>query len=160
VPTDHGFRPLTVPFLARVADLSHARAERAMRDLKTAGILKVSQVRELRDDGQWKAFPAIRAISKYLWGAFGLLRRLEHQRKRASAENKKAAKRANVSLTARSRNLLGLTRAHPAIPRRPRRSDHTDNETRRTRLLAAVAIENPNWPAERIRAHVNKLLSH
>lgn len=161
VPTDQGFRPLTVPFLARAADLSHARTERAMRDLKAAGILKVSQVRELRDDGSWKAFPAIRAISKYLWGAFGLLRRLEHQRKRAAAQGRKAAKKANVTLTARSRNLLGLTRAHPATPPRPRRSGPTHiNETLRNRLLATAVIENPDWPPDRVRAHVDKLLNH
>ncbi|MCX8050155.1 MAG: replication protein RepA [Methylohalobius sp.] len=91
------FRGLPLRFLADISGLGQRRAERAMRDLKAAGIIKVQPIVEKGKDGQYRSLGAIRSISPWLFAAFGLgpwlrfeqekaRKRLERQQQRQVAE--------------------------------------------------------------------------
>lgn len=60
VPTKDGFVSLTMTVLAKRAGLTPSRADRAMRDLKAANLLTVSQPRQLQPDGSWKGLAAVK----------------------------------------------------------------------------------------------------
>ncbi|MCD2872153.1 hypothetical protein [Pseudomonas aeruginosa] len=55
-----------------------------MADLKRANLLTVNQPRQLNEDGSWRGLAAVKAVNKHLFTAFGLGRRLGHERDRAS----------------------------------------------------------------------------
>ena len=84
VPTPQGFVNLTVPLLARHAGMGLKRTERALRDLKAAGIVTVTQARHRQPDGQWVGLAAVKTVARSLFGVFGLANRLERERKKAS----------------------------------------------------------------------------
>jgi len=75
--------------LAELAGLCVRRAERAVHDLKTAGIITVHPVCEKIDELTYKGYAAIRTVSRNLFEAMGLGRWLDHERRRAT-ERKRA----------------------------------------------------------------------
>lgn len=92
---DGSMQGLTMPFLAELSGLGERRAERAIRDLKAAGILSVHPICEKIGEATYKGIAAIRAISAKLFTVLGLGAWLQHERKRAAARHaEKAAKRA------------------------------------------------------------------
>lgn len=78
-----GLDNLTVAFLARQAGLELRRAERAVSDLRRAGLLSVRPRCERGDDG-YKGLAAIKFLPPALFGAFGLAKWLRHERTKAA----------------------------------------------------------------------------
>jgi len=76
-------RGLSMVELCDRAGLTLRRAERAIADLVRAGIVKVHRICEQDDHGSFKGLPAIRTISKSLFQAFGLGKRLVKERAKA-----------------------------------------------------------------------------
>lgn len=91
IPQENGqFVGLTMSLLAERAGIELRRAERAVRDLKAAGILKVFPICEKLDECSYKGFAAIRTISAKMFAVFGLKKELKRNRNKAS---KKALKK-------------------------------------------------------------------
>ncbi len=91
VPTKDGFMNYTVDYIAKDTGMTLKRVERALHDLKAAGLVTVSQPRQLRPDGSWKGLAAVKAVSKQLFGVFGLASMLKKERDKASKRLKKKA---------------------------------------------------------------------
>lgn len=95
---------LTMPYMAALAALGERRAERAIHDLKAAGIITVHPICEKLDNARYKGLAAIRTVSKQLFAALGLGRWLAHERRRAAerqaqkTEKRRRKELANVKL--------------------------------------------------------------
>ncbi len=92
IPTKEGFVNLTVDLIAKHAGMHQKRIERALQDLKAAGLVTVSQPREMKADGSWRGLAAVKAISKHLFGVFGLATMLKIERDKASKRLKRKEK--------------------------------------------------------------------
>lgn len=80
--------------LAEMAGLCPRRAERAMRDLKAAGIITVHPLCDKIEEGVYKGYAAIRTVSKNLFEAMGLGRWLAHERRRATERRRSKEEKA------------------------------------------------------------------
>lgn len=125
VPTSSGFQSLTFEFLAQFTGMGLRRIERAVADLKFGNILTVSQPRQLQEDGSYKGLAAVKAVNSLLFGAFGLLKWLKHERQRASERLAKKARKQGGNLGQWSRSALAIgrmlvigKRTHDGLPRR------------------------------------------
>jgi hypothetical protein len=153
IPTDSGFAGLTIPLLAKHAGLGVRRAERAVADLKAAGLLTVSPVAEKQPDGSYVGVAAVKAVSKHLWGLFGLLEALKRERdKAASRESKKDRKNTNITSRAVSRGALFLSGLRARLPSFGERQP-ADPELRRRLALREIELRQkyPDWPAADIQ---------
>lgn len=181
VPTpDGGFVNLTVGYLARQTGLPQRRVERALADLKRAGLVGVHARCEQRPDGSYKGLAAIKNVNKLLFAIFGLQFRLGFERKRAAKRLKKKQwrQRANASSTRTAsarRNLTAraaLDGAGAALRRRGGQyaGDHQkrgsvtpsaeDFEKRRQSQLLAVEFKqaNPTWTARQCQEAAEKAI--
>jgi hypothetical protein len=86
---DGSFQGLTMEFLAEVSGLGERRAERAVHDLKAAGIITVHPIAQRIEDCTYKGIAAIRTVSRHLFTVFGLGRWLEHERRKAKERRDK-----------------------------------------------------------------------
>lgn len=106
IPTRQGFMSLTLDYLVEFTGLNFRRAERAMADLQRANLLTVSQPRQMKEDGSWRGLAAVKAVNRLLFTAFGLSRRLQHERERAVKRLAKKIKKVGGTMTSRARNAL------------------------------------------------------
>ena len=83
IPTREGFVNLTVDLLARHTGIGLRRTERALHDLKAAGLITITSQASLVN-GVWKGFAAIKTISRTLFKAFGLAVALRFECKKAA----------------------------------------------------------------------------
>ncbi|MGK8206838.1 Crp/Fnr family transcriptional regulator [Burkholderia cenocepacia] len=86
VPGAAGWIDFTLPYLAAQAGLSERRAERALRDLQKARLVKVRRQCELEETEQgvrYKGVASIKYLTSALFEAFGLGKWLRHERTRA-----------------------------------------------------------------------------
>jgi hypothetical protein len=132
VPTAGGFLSLTLDYLAKFTGMGERRMERAIADLKKSNILSVAQPRQLMDDGSYRGLAAVKAVNSLLFGAFGLVRWLKHERDRASERLAKKAKKQGGTLSEWSRSALSIGRvlvikSAGGLPRIAPTSD-TDND--------------------------------
>lgn len=101
---DGAMQGLTMPYIAQLSGLGERRAERAIHDLKVAGIITVHPICEKISDTVYKGVAAIRTVNTQLFTVLGLDGWLRHERSRASEKKaKKEAKRdrkakANISM--------------------------------------------------------------
>jgi hypothetical protein len=97
--TDGSMAGLTMPFLAQTSGLGVRRAERAIHDLKAAGIITVHSICQQLVDATYKGFAAIRTVCKHLFTALGLNAWLEHERGKATErKNHKTEKQRRKNL--------------------------------------------------------------
>ncbi|MEG7522880.1 MAG: hypothetical protein M3H12_07255, partial [Chromatiales bacterium] len=99
IPTEQGFMPLTVSFLARKTGITTSRTERVLRDLVNSGIMKSIRVCHLdTETGDYRGY-AIRTVSEKFFESIGLtLEMIKKARKRASERLKKLARKAKIKL--------------------------------------------------------------
>lgn len=110
VPSANGFQSLTLDYLAKFTGMGMRRVERAIADLKHANILTVVQPRQRLEDGTYRGLAAVKAVNSLLFGAFGLIKWLKHERQRASARLAKKAKKQGGTLGGWARNALVIGR--------------------------------------------------
>jgi hypothetical protein len=102
---------LTMPYLATLSGLGERRAERAIRDLKKAGIITVHPICEKLKDGTYKGLAAIRTVSKHLFTVLGFHDWLKHEQRKATErriqkeEKKRRKALANVQMGINAANL-------------------------------------------------------
>lgn len=80
---DGSMMGLTMPYLAKLANLSLRRAERAVHDLKKAGYITVHPICIKLADAKYKGIAAIRTISRELFTALGMDAWLKHEQRKA-----------------------------------------------------------------------------
>lgn len=158
IPTPEGFQSLKLEVLVKYTALHPRRAERAMADLKRAGLITVAQPRQLKEDGSWRGLAAVKAVNRLLFGAFGLLRRLGHEQQRATARLAKKAKRAGGTLTSWARNALVIGQLKPERGAK-RGVDELELLKARAELLQALHSAYPNLTDEERHAKADQILA-
>ena len=84
-PTREGFVPFPLSVIANWTGLPMRRLERALADLRTAGLIIVStQKRRQLPDGSYIGYASVRLVAKELFALFGLHNWLKHARRFAS----------------------------------------------------------------------------
>jgi hypothetical protein len=91
---DGAMAGLTMPVLAELSGLGGRRADRAIHDLKAAGIITVHQICKKLEDASYKGYAAIRTVSAKLFEAMGLGRWLAHERRKAKERQDKRTEKA------------------------------------------------------------------
>jgi len=110
-PTMDGFLNYTLDYIALDTGMILRRTERAMKDLRFAGIVTISQPRKQKEDGSWKGMAAVKTISKDLFGLLGLTQMLKKERGKASKRLKEKIQgwaEELITLTSKARNSLSF----------------------------------------------------
>lgn len=89
---DGSFNGIKMEDLAEEAGIGLRRAERAIADLVSAGIVDVYPVAERAQEGTIFGLPAIRRVSESLFRVFGMIVRLGFERKRVSNKQRQEDK--------------------------------------------------------------------
>ena len=158
IPTQNGFLSLTVDYLAKQTGMTLKRVERAMADLKAAGLVTVAQPRKRLPDGSWKGLAAVKAISRHLFAVFGLGRMLQRERDKAS--KRLAKKSGNRETAGHAQLMLALKALTGKRGGEPNRKPPDDLEYRR-RLnlkLAELKEKHWNWTRERLIEEAERML--
>lgn len=151
IPTEKGFAGLTIATLANHAGVGLRRAERAVANLKAAGLLTVSAIVERQSDGSYVGVAAVKAVSRHLWAAFGLADMLKHERDKASKRATKARRAvANVTTRAGARAALALGSLKALLPT-PRRPDDPERRRRVAMREVELRLQHPDWPTDKVR---------
>lgn len=179
IPTPSGFMSYTFSWIAGACGLPLRRVERAVYDLKAAGILTVSQVWQLQSDGTYKGLSAVKAVSRLVFAAFGLKTMLKIEMEKASKRLKKRAKewskdkggRGTTTEWARLRLFLGSmpgskkpANQEPPKPYRkpepPPDNPDMDFEVKRQRMLVAGDLrkQHPDWDSKRLLAEAERII--
>ncbi len=175
VPTPDGFMSYTVDYIANDTGMTLKRAERALQDLKAAGLITVAQRCQAQPDGSWRGLAAVKAISKHLFGAFGLSGMLKKERDKASKRLKKKNQEWEREKNERPRTLTGKARLRlfmgtvkddlndtPRKRTRPRAADPpNDIEHRKQLMRTALELKeaNPDWDSAKCNEEAARLLS-
>lgn len=111
---DGSMAGLTMPFLAEKSGLNERRAERAIKDLKSAGIITVHSICQKLDDTNYKGFAAIRTVCSHLFTALGLSGWLEHERRKATERKDKKTEKQRRKQLANVQMALNAQKTTPA----------------------------------------------
>jgi hypothetical protein len=171
------FLNFTLPFLARQAGLPLRRAERAMRDLLQAGLVKAQRCCEATETSGFRGLAALRQLPKELFAAFGLGKWLGHERRRAVLRRYQEASRQAKAERERARDnraaaqiSLALTGiANGLKTRRPAAQQlRAGCPTTGTRAVSAELVarrvgvlkeQHPDWDRERCYAQAYRELA-
>lgn len=151
IPTNSGFMSYTVDYITTDTGMNQKRVERALSDLKKAGIVTVSQPREKLPDGSFKGLAAIKTISKNLFGLFGLGVMLKKERDKASKRLKEKVlqwEKAKETLTSKARATLFLGALIASLKDNAATKEKAKSlEHERHLQLTALALKqkNPDW---------------
>ena len=158
IPTEDGFLSLTVDYLAKQTGMAQRRAERALADLKAAGLVTIAQPRKRLPDGSWKGLAAVKAVSRHLFALFGLGDILKRERNKAS--KRQAKKVGNRETADQSRLVLALKALTGKLSSKPSSKPPEDLEYRR-RLnikLAELKAKHWDWTRDRLINEAERLL--
>lgn len=135
-----GLAGLTMPYLAEISGLGERRAERAIHDLKAAGIITVHPRCERLEDLNYQGYAAIRTVTRHLFTVFGLGQWLEHERRKAKERrDKKLEKQRRKALA----NVRMATGAALGPERKPQAAPASaDARTGEMKSVGQIAIEN------------------
>jgi hypothetical protein len=175
IPTKDGYQNLTVNYFVEQTGMALKRVDRALADLKTAGLITLSQPRQLLPDGSWKGLAAVKAISKHLFGAFGLTVMLERKRHKARKRLKKKAKEwkqkvdnaSPATRTSKARLALFMGAVTEKLgeapkPKPAQTSDPPDDPEYRKQLMLTAAQfkqEHADWDRNKCYEEAEKRLS-
>ncbi len=167
IPTGQGFMNYTLDYIVKDTGMCLRRAERALRDLKAAGIVTVSQQRQKSPDGSWLGLAAIKAVSRHLFGAFGLARMLRKERDKAS-KRQRAQEKEGKTLTPTGKSRMALFLNAVANRKKPhvkqvRTADPPAQNHDRSVKLALIALEikkkHMDWSSDKCFEEAEKQLS-
>lgn len=174
IPAHEGFINLRLNVIASHSGMGLKRVERAVKDLKAAGLLTVAQPRHLQPDGTWRGLAAVKAVSKHLFAAFGLTRMLEIERKKASKRLKaklgdKPEDPGTLTSKGRFNLFMGGLAGQIQKPKKPGGKagptsppgEPPDFERRKALSLKAMEIktEHPAWTSEQCFKEAEKGLT-
>ena len=114
---DHGFVDVDMKALVAASGMSQRRCERAIADLKEAGLMEVRQPRKLNEHGDYVGLRAIRVLREAFFEFLDLGPMLRRERARATEVLRRKAQRANRKLTDMmrrvSQGMKGIVRRSP-----------------------------------------------
>lgn len=163
VPGKDGWIDFTLPYLAEQAGLSLRRAERALRDLIRARLIKSRpqcEVQESEQGVRYRGFAAIKYLTPALFEQFGLGKWLNHERTRAhlrvqrrrDAQRKRDRK--GDAAAAQLAEQLGdkLKEIQSRTKRRPQSAD-VDRQAELERAIqlrmGELKMQYPDWDRDR-----------
>jgi len=158
VPTQDGFLSLTVDYIGKQTGMAPKRVERALADLKAAGLVTHCPTRKRLPDGSWKGLAAVKAISRHLFALFGLGGTLKRERDKAS---KRLAKKARKQEGAgQVRLTLALKALTGKLSSKPNRMPPVTLEYRRRRDIKALELKqaHPHWTRDRLIEEAERML--
>ena len=161
-PTKDGFVNYRMEVVLRDTGLTMRRIERAMKDLKSAGIVSTMQPRQVDENGEWKGLAAVKTITRHLFAVFGLKVALELEQKKAVKRLKQKAhgwnrddgKKRTVSDVARfkllTRKMTMATPKAPPVNKISKSQKPINEEHERERQLRALDVKmaHPDWTKE------------
>lgn len=170
IPTVDGFVPLCLKVLAKRAGLSFSRAERAMKDLKRAGLIAITQITQVDDLGHFKGLPAIKKVNDIVFRLFGLGEMLKRAKKAAykRLQQKVGNDQNPLSMTERLRVRLffaGIKHADEnqkvgnqtlsrSLP------SHDPPGKTHAEILIQLIQEHPDWSNRQVIDEVKRLTRH
>lgn len=173
IPTKDGFMNYTIDYIAKDTKMTLKRVERALKDLKSAGLVTVSQPRLLKSDGAWKGLAAVKAISKQLFGVFGLANMLKKERDKASKRQKEKMKKwgreGSGTRTSKARVALSMAKENKGVRqkksskctgRKVEQAYNFDDQKQIALIVADLKQKNPTWSRERCYKEAEILLSN
>ncbi|NRB40669.1 MAG: hypothetical protein HRU20_19740 [Pseudomonadales bacterium] len=106
IPNNQGFKHLSWKVIANATGYHIKRVQRAVKDLKAAGIITVKARYEIKEDGSYRGLSAAKSVSPLIFAAFGLDKRLAKARKKLAKSRKEKTLVNMVTPTARARDAL------------------------------------------------------
>ena len=135
---DNGFVDVDMQALMDASGMSQRRCERAIADLKMAGLMEVKQPRKLNEHGDYIGLRAIRVIREAFFEFLNLGPMLKVERARATERLRRKAMRANRKLTDMKRRAIqGLKGAIRRNPYSRADQERRDADARRWNLACA-----------------------
>lgn len=170
---DGSWLNLTLPYLAEQAGLDLRRAERALRDLQAAALVRVRpqcERIETAEGDRFKGLAAFKYLPVSLFDAFGLRARLVHERTRAHlrAQRKAAAAHKRERRDNQAADLLrrlaasraGSAERVAAGQQATRQRDRTADFERMLMLRAGhLKSQHPEWDRETCYAQARQQLA-
>ena len=141
--------------LVDASGMSQRRCERAIADLKDAGLMSVKQPRKINEHGDYVGLRAIRVIREAFFEFLNLGPMLQRERARATEALRRRAMRANRKLADMMR------RATEGLKGIIRRSPYTRQEQEKRNALAlrwnlaCTKYMRADLPTDEIRRRVN-----
>lgn len=164
--TKDGFVNMRLVVIKNDTGMTMVRVERAIRDLKNAGIISSTQPRQLDKNGNWKGLASVKVISKQVFAVFGLKVALEFEQKKAVNRLKKKAQSWNSS-DGKRRTIADIARFKMSSKKvasfaasqskktnvnknvTPKKGNE-EYERRRMAMLTELATSYPDWTAEEL----------
>jgi hypothetical protein len=150
---DNGFVDVDMKTLVSASGMSQRRCERAIADLKEAGLMEVRQPRKRNEHGEYVGLRAIRVIEALFFEFLGLAPMLQRERARATENLRRKAVRANRKLTdlmrRASQGIRDMKRrfAH-VVPLSQAEREKREAENRRWNQTCAEYMRSGLAPAE------------
>ncbi len=152
---DNGFVDVDMKTLVQASGISQRRCERAIADLKNAGLMEVRQPRTLNEHGDYVGLRAIRVIREAFFEFLNLGPMLQRERAKASERLRRKAQKANRKLTDMMRRFSqGVKRAMRRAPLSPAEQARRDDNSRRWNQ-ACIKYMRGDFTADDIRRRVN-----
>jgi hypothetical protein len=157
VPTlDNGFVDVDMKTLVAAVGINQRRCERAIADLKEAGLMEVKQPRKLNEHGDYVGLRAIRVVTVRFFEFLGLAPMLQKERAKAAERLRRKAMQMNKKLTDLTRRASHGIRSMFTRPRlfSPENREILENETRRWNILCAKYMQ-AGLESEKCRRRAN-----
>ena len=152
---DNGFVDVDMKALVSASGMSQRRCERAIADLKEAGLVEVKQPRRINEQGEYVGLRAIRVIREAFFEFLNLGPMLRRERARATEALRRKAQRANRKLADLmrrfSQGLKGVIRRSPVSRTE---QDRRDAEALRWNQACAKYML-AGLPGDELRRRVN-----
>lgn len=153
--------------LAEITGLNISRLNRALRELHDAGWMTSCQPCELKSDGTYRGYPAIRTLTPRLFRVLRVNLKLDAAAKKESIARKERAQARQAAAGAaasarlarqvhRMNKKMDSRRLDRPIPQRTR--DEAERNLRLNTLMVDLRSKHPEWPPEQIRAAARELL--
>jgi hypothetical protein len=152
---DNGFVDVDMKALVDTSGMSQRRCERAIADLKDAGLVEVKQPRKLNEHGDYVGLRAIRVMREAFFEFLNLGPMLRTERAKATERLRRKVQRANRKLTDLMRRASqGLKGIFRRLPYSRADQDRLDDVARRWNIACAKYMA-VGVPDHEIRRRVN-----
>jgi len=152
---DNGFVDVDMKTLVSASGMSQRRCERAIGDLKNAGLMEVKQPRRINEHGEYVGLRAIRVIREAFFEFLQLGPMLQRERAKATERLRRKALRANRKLADMMRRASqGFKRVIGRFPFSQAGQEQHNAEAKQWNLACAKYIQ-AGVSADELRKRVN-----
>jgi hypothetical protein len=147
---DNGFVDVDMKTLVAASGIGQRRCERAIADLKKAGLMEVKQPRRINTHGEYVGLRAIRVVTKLFFEFLNLGPMLQRERAKATERLRRKAVQANRKLTDLMRRASQGIKSMfmRSVPLSQTEREKRGNESRRWNQLCAEYMRSGIDPAE------------